>query len=273
MNRKSAALLCFVLLTASVVSALDQVGNDPSLVYVRVSVSDPEGRSIVGLRAEHFNISEDKTPQQIVSLAHRDIPISAAVMLDVRGQVKDNLKSVATSFRSGGNPANQLFLAEFGDKPLNEGVLEGLNNLVQQGRNPARVFVLLTDRLNAGRSSFSKVKEALKEHDVQFFVIGLAERRDQVLDQEQDVFRDLAKTSGGQAFFPSSVVQVGRIFNTIEVELRHQYVIGYRPANPVEDGKWRKITVTAAVPDPPRSKPKALIARAKSGYYSRLVTR
>jgi Ca-activated chloride channel family protein len=266
MNGKTPALFLLGLLMASVATASDQIGNDPRLVYTRVSVTDREGRFITGLKPEAFTIAEDKTPQQIVSLSHQDFPISAAIMLDVRGPMKDALKSAPSSFFSNSrtNPSDQLFRVESGDKPLNEAVLQGLNNLIQRSRNPTRAFVLLTDRVDPGMSSFSKVKELLKEQDVQFFVIGFG---------EQEVLRDLAKTSGGEAFFPASVVRVAQVFNSIEVNLRSQYVIGYRPTNTVEDGKWRKITVTAAVTHPLTKKVTSLIARARAGYYAPTVAR
>src|SRR5687768_8593922 len=148
MNGKTPALFLLALLMASVATASDQIGNDPNLVYIHVSVADSQGRFTTQLRAEAFNISEDKTPQQIVSLAHQDFPISAAIMLDVRGPMKDALKSTPSSFFMNGrsNLADQLFLAESNDKSLNEAVLQGLNNLIQRSRNPIRAFVLLTDR-------------------------------------------------------------------------------------------------------------------------------
>jgi Ca-activated chloride channel family protein len=38
------------------------------------------------------------------------------------------------------------------------------------------------------------------------------------------------------------------IFEQIALELRHQYSIGYRPANFTNDGKWHKIKVKLTPP-------------------------
>jgi hypothetical protein len=50
----------------------------------------------------------------------------------------------------------------------------------------------------------------------------------------------------------------------IGVELKTQYVLGYRPTNRLADGKWRKIKIkinkTKGMP--------SLSVRAKAGYYS-----
>jgi Ca-activated chloride channel family protein len=48
------------------------------------------------------------------------------------------------------------------------------------------------------------------------------------------------------------------------MELRNQYVVGYRPGNRMQDGKWRKIKVKLR---PPRGLP-PLTVYARSGYYA-----
>jgi len=54
------------------------------------------------------------------------------------------------------------------------------------------------------------------------------------------------------------------IFEQIALELRHQYSIGYRPPNFVNDGKWHKIKVKVS---PPRGMAR-LFVRSKEGYYA-----
>ena len=50
----------------------------------------------------------------------------------------------------------------------------------------------------------------------------------------------------------------------ISIELRNQYVIGYKPSNLVRDGRWRRIKVKLA---PPRGLP-PLQVYARTGYYA-----
>jgi Ca-activated chloride channel homolog len=52
--------------------------------------------------------------------------------------------------------------------------------------------------------------------------------------------------------------------NKIGIELRNQYVLGYRPANPSRDGRWHKIKVKLL---PPKGPP-PLTVHARSGYYA-----
>jgi Ca-activated chloride channel family protein len=48
------------------------------------------------------------------------------------------------------------------------------------------------------------------------------------------------------------------------MELRNQYVLGYRPVSGAHDGKWRKIKVKI---HPPKGLP-PLTVSAKSGYFA-----
>jgi Ca-activated chloride channel homolog len=50
----------------------------------------------------------------------------------------------------------------------------------------------------------------------------------------------------------------------IGIELRNQYVLGYRPANPVHDGRWHKLKVKLV---PPKGLP-PLRVHAKTGDYA-----
>ena len=61
--------------------------------------------------------------------------------------------------------------------------------------------------------------------------------------------------------FPNELADVA---TKIGIELRNQYVLGYRPTNPARDGKWRKIKVKL---NPPKGLP-PLHVYAKTGYYA-----
>ena len=54
------------------------------------------------------------------------------------------------------------------------------------------------------------------------------------------------------------------IMEKISIELRNQYVIGYKPSNLVRDGRWRRIKVKLL---PPRGLP-PLQVYARTGYYA-----
>jgi len=58
--------------------------------------------------------------------------------------------------------------------------------------------------------------------------------------------------------------ELADVATKIGIELRNQYVLGYRPKNPVRNGRWHKIKVKLM---PPKGLP-PLTVYAKSGYYA-----
>jgi Ca-activated chloride channel family protein len=76
---------------------------------------------------------------------------------------------------------------------------------------------------------------------------------DQVLEQ-------LATETGGRAFFPYKVDDLGQSFLDIGDELRHQYALAYSPAGRAPDGKYHTIRI--------QTDRKDVVVRARKGYYS-----
>ena len=75
---------------------------------------------------------------------------------------------------------------------------------------------------------------------------------------------EITEATGGRTFPINDVSELTDVATKIGVELRNQYVIGYRPKNPVRDGKWRKLKVKLNAPKglPP------LNVHTKTGYYA-----
>ena len=70
--------------------------------------------------------------------------------------------------------------------------------------------------------------------------------------------------SGGRAFLSHSASEMTDVFESIALELRHQYSIGYRPANFTGDGKWHRIKIKV---NPPAGFPRVVV-RSREGYYA-----
>ncbi|HZI50687.1 MAG TPA: VWA domain-containing protein [Terriglobia bacterium] len=265
---------------------------DVDLVLATVTVTLRDGRFVTGLEKENFKLSEDKVPQDIVYFSSEDIPLSVGIILDVSGSMKDKLKTAveaAITFMKGGSPDDEYFLVEFADKPtdttdftsdiakiqsrfmfskakgrtaLYDAVYMGLSKL-EQGNNAKRALLLITDgEDNRSRYTFSNVREFVKEKDVQMYAIGITNGWvDAAAEQGRALLRDLAAISGGNSFFPSSVYNLEEICRNIAKELKYQYVLGYHSTNTAKDGEWRKIKVTAELPN------NKLTVRSKQGYY------
>ena len=150
---------------------------------------------------------------------------------------------------------------------------------VSQKGNPLddkrrRALVLVTD--GEDRASFYKREqlfEALKEQDVQIYVIGFVNE----LDREGGLIKKsqrekavalldrLAKETGGRAFYPTSLSELPGIAEQITKDLRTQYVISYRPATKGRPGEFRPVRV--AVADGPGGSKR--IAVTRSGYTAK----
>jgi Ca-activated chloride channel family protein len=70
--------------------------------------------------------------------------------------------------------------------------------------------------------------------------------------------------TGGRTFTIDNPNDLADVAEKIGIELRNQYVLGYRPKTPAHDGKWRKIRVKLL---PPKGLP-PLRVYAKTGYYA-----
>lgn len=74
------------------------------------------------------------------------------------------------------------------------------------------------------------------------------------------VLEQLATETGGRAFFPYRVDDLGQSFLDIGDELRHQYALAYSPSGRAPDGKYHTIRIQVDRKD--------VIVRTRKGYYS-----
>lgn len=272
------------------------IGVDVDVVLVNAAVSDSSGRMITGLGQENFRVWEDKVEQKVEYFSSEDGPMSIGLIFDATGSMADKIASArdaAASFLRLGNAQDEYFLVTFSQRatldepfttdisrlqsdmifapakgltPLFDAVYLGLETM-KSATNKRKALLLITDgEDNHSRYSFQDIKEFIKEEDVQIFVIGIVDPGGQ-LDPGQrgrSIIDDLARISGGEAFFPESADQLEDICNKIALELRNQYVLGYHPTNTAKDGRWRKIRLKI---NPPKGVGD-LSVHGKSGYYA-----
>ena len=270
---------------------------DVDLVLLNVTVTDSHNRYITGLQKEYFQVWEDKVEQQIEYFSAEDVALSVGIIFDASGSMKNVIspaRSAAVTFLRMGSPEDEYFLIEFNDAPrlaqdftkdigklqnrlafttprgstsLYDAVYLGLDRVVR-GTNTRKALLLVSDGMdNRSRYSFSHVKEFAKERDVQIYAIGIV---DQWSAQQgytyngRGVIEELTNLTGGRAFFPESVQKLEDICEKIGLDLKNQYVLGYRSSNQTSDGKWRKTKVKVSAP---KGIPR-LSVRAKTGYYA-----
>src|SRR4029077_14166554 len=82
-------------------------------------------------------------------------------------------------------------------------------------------------------------------------------------DNNPRVLRQIARSTGGEAFFPEKTSEVVSICERIAADLRSQYTIAYSPMNRTHDEGYRTIKVTAAGLHGAK-----LFARTRAGYVA-----
>jgi len=276
---------------------------DVDLVLITATVTDSDGRYVTGLRPEHFQIFEDKIEQEISYFSTEDVPLSVGIVFDTSSSMLNKLaeaRAAAATFLSMGDAGDEYFLVEFnttaqlthdvtrdvasiqsrllfipatGMTALYDAVYLGMDR-VAHANNSRKALLLITDGLdNKSRYSLSEVKEFAKERDVQVYAIGIEERTNAPYaappPNGRAALADLAKTTGGRAFFPDSIRDLEEICAKIAANLKNQYVLGYRSSNLAKDGKWRKIQIKVKRPEGmPR-----MAVRARTGYYAPMLAK
>jgi Ca-activated chloride channel homolog len=269
---------------------------DVSLVLVSVSVVDPLNREVVGLDKENFEVLEGKEKQVIRHFSGEDAPISLGVIFDVSGSMADKIdraRDAVVEFFKTANPQDEFFMITFNDQPQGvvdftqsvEDIAERLLNTVPKGRtalldaiylglrkmNAAKyekkaLLIISDGGDNHSRYSESEIKNLVKESDVQIYSIGIYDHYFQTEEERlgPQLLSDISEITGGRAFSIENPNDLTDVAAKIGVELRNQYLLGYRPTTSVRDGKWHKLRVKII---PPKGLP-PLKVYARTGYYA-----
>ena len=79
---------------------------------------------------------------------------------------------------------------------------------------------------------------------------------------------ELSEVTGGVAYFPETLDEVGPVCEQVARDIRNQYTLGYYPSNTNQDGSFRTVHVDVT---PPKGESKVTV-RTRAGYYSRRQT-
>jgi Ca-activated chloride channel homolog len=260
-----------------------------NLVLVNATVSDLKGRLVAGLERQDFRLWEDDVEQRVEYFSLEDLPLSVGIVLDTTGSMADKIpaaRDAAIAFLKTSNPSDEYFLLEFSDQPklvqdfttdisrlqkhifsisprgltpLFDAVHMGLEKIHGAGNTKKALLIISDGEDNHSRYTFSDLREFTRHQDAQIYAIGLIASA-----LGRATIGDLVETTGGRAFFPNSVNQLDDICTRIAIELKNQYLLGYRSTNVAKDGTWRQIHVEI---NPPKGLP-PLTVRARTGYYA-----
>jgi Ca-activated chloride channel homolog len=269
------------------------------LALVNVTVTDPYNRLVTGLEPDNFRVFEDGIEQEVVSFSSEDVPISIGVIFDFSGSMAnkvDKAREAALQFFKTANPQDEFFLVSFNERAeltsaftnsvedlqsrmmltapkgrtaLLDAIYLGLSQM-RGAHNAKRALLILSDGGdNHSRYNENDIKRLVKEADTQLYAIGIYDplgyrnRTPEELNGPS-LLAEITELTGGRVFAVEHLNDLPDIASKIGMELRNQYVLGYRPSNHVHDARWRKIKVKLRAP---RGLP-PLSVYAKTGYYA-----
>jgi len=269
---------------------------DVDLVLVPVTITDPMNRLVTGLDKENFQLFEGNASQQIRTFSAEDAPVSLGVIFDSSGSMNtkmDRAKEAVIEFFKTANPQDEFFMITFNDEPdeitdftnsvddiqnrlvfavprkrtaLLDAIYMGISKM-RHAKYAKKALLIISDGGdNHSRYTENEIKSLVKEADVMIYAIGIYDRYASAVEERlgPQLLSDITELTGGRAFTIDNPNDLGDVATKIGVELRNQYVLGYRPSKVVRDGKWRKIKVKLL---PPKGLP-PLKVYARTGYYA-----
>jgi Ca-activated chloride channel family protein len=249
---------------------IPQVAVDVDIVLIPATVTNQLGQYVSGLEKEHFQVYEDKVEQSITYLSTEDTPMSLGIILDSSGSMNPIMNTARLNggaCMDVGGVDDEYFLIVFSDKlkvntdftsdlqklrmalmtvqskgstALYDAIYAGLSK-VREGNHPRKALVVVSDGIdNRSRYNNRQIREAIRESDVQLYLIG---------NYGDGSLRELAESTGGRSLSPRSrAYELGNICNEIVKNLKNQYLIGYRSTNEARDGKERQVRVKLNAP-------------------------
>lgn len=294
---RSSATIVFVLLAAMSAGAQQVFRSSIELVHFGVVVTDKSGMPVHGLTRDDFEVVEDGSAQTLSLFAGGDPdsapPVHLAFMIDNSGSMVNDIKDVRTAAIKFLNKVEHLLdvtlidfdsevrLARFGPDDFPR-MIERIRGRRPDGYTALydalgvyldgaasltgdKILVLYTDGGDT-RSAMSQgdLLNLLKASDVTVYSLGYLQHQGSARHDQQQVLTRIAATSGGLAFFPTSMKDLDRMYEQILGQITGRYSIGYVSTNTKMDGTWRNVKVRL------KNKPqfKDMKIRTRSGYYA-----
>jgi Ca-activated chloride channel family protein len=267
------------------------------LVNLAATVTDKKGNLITDLTAADFEVLEDGKPQTVryfATDATGETPeMHLGLLVDVSESMGEDIaftKTAAIKFLNRLLDAVDITVVDFdtevrvarysqrefaraierirqqkatGSTALYDAIgvfLDGAGG--QQGR---KIMLLYTDGGDT-RSAirYSELLDLLRASDVTVYAIGeLQHQSSSTRGAQQITLRQIAETTGGQAFFPLSAKELDGMYEEVLKQIRAQYTVGYLSTNDKSDGAWRKVEVKVG-----RKDGRDYRVRSRKGYFA-----
>jgi len=277
-----------------------KVGVD--LIHFSVTVIDKQGSPITGLKPDDFELVEEGKTQKISYFSEGNpedgaslgdaLPLHLGVGIDTSGSMDRDIVDVRTGvikFLLNNTAAIDFTLVDFdtevrvtrygpdeterlierirrrrpdGWTALYDAIGVYLNSVgTQDGQ---KILLLYTDGGDTrSELTFSDLLDLLKSSDVTLYAIGYLENQGSGRASQQSALQRMAAITGGQAFFPTNVKELEKIYEKIQREIAARYGLGYLSSDTRKDGAWRKVEIKLK-----RQDLKGAKLRTRTGYFA-----
>ncbi len=261
-------------------------------VVLHATVVDERRRLAAYLDRGAFTVLEDGQPQTITSFHREDVPVAIGIVIDNSGSMRDKREQVNRAVLNlirAGNPQDQIFVVNFsqhayldqdftsdiglleqalrqtstrGSTALYDAVIASAVHLENNTQLEKRILLVITDgKEDMSQQTLQEATRRLQERNgPTLYAIGLTGPEQQ--NESREALQELANATGGSAFFPESLDQVGEITRALAHDVRSQYTIAYKPQNE-KAAAYHPIVVEARAPGYGR-----LTVRTRRGYYT-----
>jgi VWFA-related protein len=262
-------------------------------VVLNCTVLDKKGGLVNDLTAGNFKVFEDKTSQTVISLQHRDTPVSIGLVIDNSGSMSSKraaVVSAALDLVKASNPQDETFVINFSDQAyldqdftsdldklenglshlslsggtaLYDTVVTAADKMERSATRPRKALIVITD----GDDNSSKLTLDNAIHRVQdtqgpiIYSIGLMFGGGESRHAKRDL-QALSSETGGIAFFPGSLKDIDSVAAEVARDIRNQYAIAYHSPQ-ASVGGYHTVKVEAHAQGPGK-----LTVYSRSGYLS-----
>jgi VWFA-related protein len=294
-SRFVAALALFAMALPAQAQQDPVFRSDTRLVVLHATVVDKDGKLVSDLPRDAFTVYENNVVQPLKIFRREDVPVSMGLIIDNSGSMRNKRSRVAAAALAlvkASNPQDEVFIVNFNDdayldvpftndlRRLEEGLARidsrggtamrdaitmSMDYLKEKGKRDKKVLLVVTDGDDTSSSPSNTIEKLIskaQQNEALIYAIGLLSEEDRrAAKRAQRALNGLTSASGGQAYFPEDLNNVGQIATQVAHEIRNQYVIAYSPNIQELDGSYRQIKVTVKGPNRPS-------ARTRSGYYA-----
>jgi Ca-activated chloride channel family protein len=218
-------------------------------------------------------VLDEGKPVKIAKFEHvANLPLSIGMAVDTSGSMQPRMseaqKSGAEFFKNVLKPGDKAFLVSFDTQPqliqkwstrlgdlnaalsklraeestaLYDAIVYSLYNFL--GVKGQKALVVITDGADtSSKFTYDQAVEYARRAAVPIYAIAIGMRPTD-LDIKYKLAHFCTET-GGNMYTIENAVQLGKIYEDIQNELRSQYVLGFYPAEGVKPGsKWREVQV------------------------------